>query len=133
MQCVYFATKNYISLNVYPKLCHLVKLKDQSATTTPQILTLLKQIIDNTTSTRLSYGTYTNNKSEIMLEKSITSIIKQELIYEIKNFPFWSIMIDETTSISNEKHLAIVSKHMSYNIPVLRFIGLIELEDCTAN
>jgi len=68
-----------------------------------------------------------------MLEKSITSIIKQELIYEIKNFPFWSIMIDETTLISDEKHLAIVSKYMSYNIPVLRFIGLIELEDCTAN
>ena len=27
MQCVYFAVKNYISLNVYPKLCHLVKLR----------------------------------------------------------------------------------------------------------
>ena len=42
-------------------------------------------------------------------------------------------MIDKTTSISDEKHLAIISKYMSYNIFVLRFIGLIELEDCIAN
>jgi len=42
-------------------------------------------------------------------------------------------MIDEITSISDERHLAIVSKHMSHNVPVLRFIGLIELEDCTTN
>ncbi len=42
MQYVYFAAKNYISLNIYPKLYHLVKLKDQSATTIPQILTLPK-------------------------------------------------------------------------------------------
>jgi hypothetical protein len=133
MQCVYFAAKNYISLNIYPKICQLVKLKDQNTTTTPQVLALPKQIVDDTISTRSSYGTYTNNKSGKMLENSITSIIKQELRREIKNSPFWSIMIDETTSISDEKHLAIVSKHMSHNVPVLRFIGLIELEDCTAN
>jgi len=133
MQCVYFAAKNYISLNVYPKLCHLVKLKDQSTTTSPQVLALPKQIVDNTISTRSNYGTYTNNKSGKTLEQSIANIIKQELRREIRNSPFWSIMIDETTSISDEKHLAIVSKHMSHNVPVLRFIGLIELENCTAN
>ena len=133
MQCVYFAAKNYISLNVYPKLCHLVKLKDQSTTTSPQVLALPKQIVDNTISTRSNYGTYTNNKSGKTLEQSIANIIKQELRREIRNSPFWSIKIDETTSISDEKHLAIVSKHMSHNVPVLRFIGLIELENCTAN
>lgn len=134
MQCVYFASKNYISLNIYPKLCHLIKLKDNPITTTNlQILALPKQIVDDTISTNSNYGTYTNRKSGIMLEKSITYVIKQELWREINNSPFWSIMIDETTSISDEKHLAIVSKHMSHNVPVLRFIGLIELEDCTAN
>jgi len=132
MRCVYFVAKNYISFNIYPKLCHLVKLKDQ-ITTTPQVLALPKQIMDNTISTRSSYGTYANNNSGKMLERSIVNVIKQELMCEIKNSPFWSIMIDETTSIADEKHLAIVSKHMSYNVPVLRFIGLIELEDCTAS
>ena len=68
-----------------------------------------------------------------MLERSIVNVIKQELMCEIKNSPFWSIIIDEITSIADEKHLAIVSKHMSYNVPVLRFIRLIELEDCTAS
>ncbi len=58
MQCIYFAVKNYISLNIYLKLCHLVKLKDQNTITTSQILTLPKQIIDNTTSTCSSYNTY---------------------------------------------------------------------------
>ena len=48
MQCVYFTPKNYISLNVYPKLCHLVKLTDQNITTTnPQILALPKQVVDD--------------------------------------------------------------------------------------
>ena len=132
MRCVYFVSKNYISFNVYPKLCQLVKLKDQ-ITTTPQVLALPKQIMDNTISTRSSYGTYANNDSGKMLERSIVNVIKQELKCEIKNSPFWSIMIDETTSIADEKHLAIVSKHMSCNVPVLRFIGLVELEDCTAS
>lgn len=134
MQCVYFASKNYISLNIYPKLCHLVKLKDQDVTTTnPQVLALPKQIVDDPISTHSSYGTYMNHKSGLMFEKSITYVIKQELWREIKDSPFWSIMIDETTSISDEKHLAIVSKHMSHNVPVLRFVGLIGLEDCSAN
>ena len=67
------------------------------------------------------------------MEKSITSIIKQELYQEINNSPFWSIMIDKTTSISDEKHLAIVLKHISHNIFVLRYIRLIELESYTAD
>jgi len=48
-------------INVYSKLS-LVKLKDQSTTTTSQVLALPKQIVDDTISTRSSYGTYTNNK-----------------------------------------------------------------------
>src|SRR6266480_1177259 len=67
-----------------------------------------------------------NYNSGKEMEKSITSIIKQELYQEINNSPFWSIMIDETTSISDEKHLAIVSKHISHNVLVLRYIRLIE-------
>jgi hypothetical protein len=60
MQCVYFASKNYISLNIYLKLCYLIKLKDKSITTTNlQILALPKQIVDDTVSTHSNYGTYT--------------------------------------------------------------------------
>ena len=42
-------------------------------------------------------------------------------------------MINETTSISDEKHLAIISKYISHNVPVLRYIELIELESYTAD
>ena len=52
---------NVFIINVYSKLS-LVKLKDQSTTTTSQVLALPKQIVDDTISTRSSYGTYTNNK-----------------------------------------------------------------------
>ncbi|PKC53807.1 hypothetical protein RhiirA1_509095 [Rhizophagus irregularis] len=99
----------------------------------PKVVALPRQLVDNTNSTRSSYGTYQNHNLGKEMEKSITSIIKQELYQEINDSPFWSIMIDETTSISDEKHLAMVSKHFSHNVPVLRYIGLIELEDCTAD
>ncbi|CAB5360435.1 unnamed protein product [Rhizophagus irregularis] len=77
-----------------------------------KVFALPKQLVNNTNSTRSSYGTYQNHNSEKEME---------------------NIMINETTSISDEKHLAIVSKHFSHNVPVLRYIGLIELEDYTAD
>jgi hypothetical protein len=73
------------------------------------VLALPKQLVDNINSIRSSYGIYQNHNSGKEIEKSITNIIKQELYQEINNSPFWSIMIDETTSISDEKHLAIIS------------------------
>ena len=67
------------------------------------------------------------------MKKLITSIIKQELYQEINNSLFWNIMIDETTFISDEKHLAIVLKYILHNVLVLRYIRLIELESCTTD
>lgn len=133
MQCVYFTAKNHISLEIYPKLCELIMPSQNQNIIAPKVVALPRQLVDNTNSTRSSYGTYQNHNSGKEMEKSITSIIKQELYQEINDSPFWSIMIDETTSISDEKHLAMVSKHFSHNVPVLRYIGLIELEDCTAD
>lgn len=133
MQCVYFTAKNHISLEIYPKLCKLIMPSQNQNIIAPKVVALPRQLVDNTNSTRSSYGTYQNHNSGKEMEKSITSIIKQELYQEINDSPFWSIMIDETTSISDEKHLAMVSKHFSHNVPVLRYIGLIELEDCTAD
>jgi hypothetical protein len=55
------------------------------------------------------------------------------LIDEIKASGQWSILIDESTTITDEKHLVLVSKHIANNVPVLRYLGLIELDDCSAN
>ncbi|CAB5389461.1 unnamed protein product [Rhizophagus irregularis] len=133
MQCVYFTAKNHISLEIYPKLCELIMPSQNQNIIAPKVVALPRQLVDNTNSTRSSYGTYQNHNLGKEMEKSITSIIKQELYQEINDSPFWSIMIDETTSISDEKHLAMVFKHFSHNVPVLSYIGLIELEDCTTD
>ncbi|EXX63483.1 uncharacterized protein OCT59_017532 [Rhizophagus irregularis] len=41
-------------------------------------------------------------------------------------------MIDETNSITDEKHLAVVSRHISHNVPVTRYLGMINLDELTA-
>ncbi|CAB4382892.1 unnamed protein product [Rhizophagus irregularis] len=47
-----------------------------------KVFALPKQLVNNTNSTRSSYGTYQNHNSEKEMEKLITSIIKQELYQE---------------------------------------------------
>src|SRR5436305_78179 len=44
----------------------------------------------------------------------------------------WSVMIDETNSITDEKHLAIISRHISHNVPVTRYLGIINLDELNA-
>lgn len=42
-------------------------------------------------------------------------------------------MIDESTTITNHKNLAIVSKHLVKNIPCHRYLGMIQLTSGTAD
>jgi hypothetical protein len=60
-------------------------------------------------------------------------MIEKALVAEIKVSNQWSPLIDESTTITDEKHLVLVSKHMANNVPVVRYLGLIELKDCNAN
>ncbi|CAG8834435.1 26350_t:CDS:2, partial [Gigaspora margarita] len=65
------------------------------------------------------YGSYQNNVSA------------REFIESIGG---WSLMIDESNTISNEKTLAIVSKHSIVPAnPIYQFLGLILLPNNTAN
>ncbi|CAG8513165.1 4745_t:CDS:2 [Cetraspora pellucida] len=41
------------------------------------------------------------------------------------------ILLDESNTITNEKTLAIVSKHFANNVPVIRYIGMISLNKTT--
>ena len=41
-------------------------------------------------------------------------------------------MIDKTNSITNKKHLAIMSRHISHNVPVTRYLGVIDLDELNA-
>ncbi|CAB4493263.1 unnamed protein product [Rhizophagus irregularis] len=82
IQCIYFTAKNHISLEIYPKLCELIMPSQNQNIIAPKVLALPKQLVDNTKSTCSSYGTYQNHNSGKEMEKSITSIIKQELYQE---------------------------------------------------
>ena len=134
MKYVYFAVKNPLSLNLYPDLCNLVLNSNKNTLQVqPHLLQLpplssLQPPVDTS-----PYGSYCTSNYARKFEEAIFYVIEKALIDEIKASEQWSILIDESTTITDEKHLVIVSKHISNNVPVLRYVGLIELDDCTAN
>ena len=71
------------------------------------------------------YGSHLSNTSAKDIEEAIAYVIEKALCEEIRNSNNWSIMIDETNSVTDEKHLAIVSWHISHNVPVTRYLGMI--------
>ena len=78
------------------------------------------------------YGSHLSNTSAKDIEEAIVYVIEKALCEEIRNSNNWSIMIDETNSITDEKHLAIVSWHISHNVPVIRYLGMINLDELNA-
>ncbi|CAG8760155.1 15752_t:CDS:2, partial [Racocetra persica] len=83
---------------------------------------------------RTSYGSYQNNVSACKFIESIDRVIEQETFQELRNLDGWSLIIDESNTISAEKTLAIVSKYLiALAKPIYRFLGLILLTDSTAN
>ncbi|CAG8813993.1 26316_t:CDS:1, partial [Gigaspora rosea] len=66
--------------------------------------------------------------------ESIGHVIKQEMFQELCDTGGWSLMTDESNTISNEKTLAIVTKHsIALANTIYRFLGLVLLSDNTAN
>ncbi|RGB39622.1 hypothetical protein C1646_664476 [Rhizophagus diaphanus] len=84
-------------------------------------------------STTSNYATYKNPKAGLKFIESISYIIESQIVEEINKSTGWSILLDESTTITIDKHLAILSKHMVGNEPVLRYLGMINLEKCDAN
>ncbi|CAB5383548.1 unnamed protein product [Rhizophagus irregularis] len=129
MKCVYFIAKNHLSLNLYPELCNLV-LNPNKNFETPCLLQLppfssSKPSINNTP----QYGSYQNSKYARKFEEAIFYVIEKALIDEIKASGKWSILIDESTTITDEKHLVLVSRHIANNVPVLRYLVIDALND----
>ncbi|CAG8764980.1 19966_t:CDS:2, partial [Racocetra fulgida] len=83
---------------------------------------------------RALYSSYQNNVAAYEFIESIGRVIEQEVFQELRNSDGWSIMLDESNTISTEKVLAIVSKHLIAPAqPLYRFLGLISLTNNTAN
>ncbi|CAJ0867761.1 19088_t:CDS:2 [Entrophospora sp. SA101] len=81
-----------------------------------------------------NYATYNNKVAGRDFLKSIARIIEENVILEIKNSTFWSLLLDESnTNSTAEKTLALVSKHITDDMPVLRFLGLIKINNATSD
>ncbi|RIA94360.1 hypothetical protein C1645_865298 [Glomus cerebriforme] len=84
-------------------------------------------------STSSNYATYKNPKAGLKFIKSISYVIEHQVIAEINKSIGWSILLDESNTITIDKYMAILSKHMVGNEPVLRYLGMINLQECDAN
>ncbi|CAG8698394.1 15465_t:CDS:10, partial [Gigaspora rosea] len=62
-----------------------------------------------------------------------TPLIEEAICQEIRESPVWSIIIDESNTVTMDKNLAIISKHISKNLPIYRYLGMIELKEGTAD
>src|SRR6266511_3987378 len=105
MRNIYFCSKHNISLKkIYPGLCNLMSLQTE-----------------NNISNKISIAGFD-------FLDSIASVIKNSLFDELNSSPYWSVMIDEANSVDDDKYLAIVGKCIANNMPIMRYLGLINLD-----
>ncbi|RIB07143.1 hypothetical protein C2G38_2215309 [Gigaspora rosea] len=95
----------------------------------------IRSVFLNTTvlEERCKYGSYSNNHAGHDFIEAIARVIEESTIKELSKSLTWSIMIDESTTITNHKNLAIASKHLVNNIPCYRYLGIIQLTSGTIN
>jgi hypothetical protein len=123
----YFSSKHNISLNVYSDLCKLVSLQTRN-NVSDKISTLKPASLEKLSKPKSKYGSHKNPIAACDFLDSIASVIKNSLFEELNSSPYWSVMIDEANSIDGNKHLAIVGKYITNNMPIMRYLGLINLE-----
>ncbi|CAG8576953.1 10563_t:CDS:2 [Rhizophagus irregularis] len=140
MRNAYFCSKHNLALNIYPDLNNLVEYQiknyDEIHYQKPPTKVLPPPLYLQTlpsTSTSSNYATYKNSKAGLNFIESFSCIIERQVIDKINKSTGWSILLDESTTITIDKHLAIISKHIVGNEPVLRYLGMINLEECDAN
>ncbi|CAG8584582.1 1171_t:CDS:2, partial [Scutellospora calospora] len=92
----------------------------------------VQSIIDPPNTICSEYSSYDNDVSAYEFLEAISFVIEESLSNEIQNSPYWSIQIDDNNTIKQEKMLAIVSKHLSNNYSVIRFLGIIQLDNAAA-
>ena len=135
MRNIYFSAKNYVALNVFSDLCDLTKLQNinsQALVVKDGTCGIKPPCLEESHASRKNYGTYTNPTSAFELLDALAHVIELKVIQEVNSSPCWSLMIDEATTITDNKHLAIVSKHFTNNIPYIRYLGMVELDGQSA-
>src|SRR2546429_834422 len=140
MRNAYFCSKKNLALNIYPDLNELVEyqlknhneINHQIPPTKVSPPPLYSQILSSPYISS-NYALYKNPVAGLKFIELISYVIERQVIEEINKSAEWSIFLDESTTITIDKHLAIVSKHMVGNEPVLCYLGMINLEKCNAN
>ncbi len=61
-----------------------------------------------------------------------SEMLDQELMDQLKQSPFFTLQLDESTDVSMEKHLAIYITYKYGNKPVTRFLQLRKIQDADA-
>ena len=84
--------------------------------------------LEKSSPSKSKYGSYNNHMSGIDFLDSIAYTIKKSLFEELNSSIYWSIMIDETNSVDDDKYLAIVGKYIVNNIPYMRYLGMVNLD-----
>lgn len=134
---MYWLIQHNIATHTITDLCNLIDQQIQNAQELhiSSNINILKfsSALQDTSLMRNTYGSYNNNHAGRDFIDAIGKVIEEEVCYEIRKSSAWSLMIDESNTVTKEKTLAIVSKHITFNMPVYRFVGLIELKDCSAN
>jgi hypothetical protein len=131
MRIIYFCSKNNIPLNTYPGLSNLISLQienNNELIISNDTTTLKPASLEKLSTSKSKYGSYNNCVSGFDFLHSIAHVIKRSLFEELNSSINWSIMIDETNSVDNDKYLAIVGKYIINNIPYMRYLGMVNLD-----
>ncbi|CAG8776430.1 12701_t:CDS:2, partial [Cetraspora pellucida] len=137
MMNIYFLVKHNIATLNFEDLCHLVELQIQNTENSiipgGANLLSLPELITTVQSTRSEYGSYINDHAGRQFIAAIAHVIEEAIFNELRASKAWSLMIDESNTISNEKNLAIVSRHILHNLPVFRYLGIVKLQNASSN
>ena len=131
MRNVYFSSKQNLSLNIYPDLCNLMSLQienNNELIISENVSTLKPASLEKPAPLGSKYADYKNPMAGFDFLDSIANVIKQSLFQELNSSPYWSLMIDEANSIDHDKYLAIVGKFTINNMPIMRYLGMINLD-----
>ncbi|CAG8838136.1 1520_t:CDS:1, partial [Cetraspora pellucida] len=134
MRNIYYLSKNNQAINLYPALCQLeqLQLKNCNELYIENDPIVLKSVDDEISSlNKQEYTSYENSISGRTFLASIAFVIEYEIIQELIKAKNWSILVDESTSFT-AKHLAIITKYLINNKPILRYLGIIEFTNCDA-
>ncbi|GES95219.1 zinc finger protein 862-like [Rhizophagus clarus] len=123
MRCIYLCAKKHLAIDTFSNIIELLDLQEKNKTELvfdqPPITLLPSSIgpkrdliTSNDLENQTNYSTYKNPMAGAEFLHAIATVIEESVLKEVRKSP---------------------SKHMAENIPILRYLGLIELLEIDAN